>query len=285
MLQPRRMWSQSHRCRRGRVVINPEPAAMNSTAPWTLTGPNSYIQTGTGDQTVNNLTVGNYTITWGAVTGWTSPAQATKALTNGGTTTFIGTYVQQTGTVVINPSPNSITAPWTLTGPNGFSRTSAGDQTLSNLAVGSYRITWGAVPSWAPPVPAVKTLTNGGKIAFNGTYVYQTIPVIQVTPSSLYFGYVPVESMKYLFLTVKNTGTGTLTGNATTSPPFGIVSGGSYSLGSAKEQTVTIRYQPTSADTHTGTVVFTGGAGVTVPVTGKTEKPLGLPWLNLLLEN
>lgn len=60
--------------------------------------------------------------------------------------------------------------------------------------------------------------------------VRKTIPVILVAPVSLNFGYVPVGSTKDLFLTVKNTGSGTLTGIATTTVPFIIVSGGSYSL-------------------------------------------------------
>jgi hypothetical protein len=86
-------------------------------------------------------------------------------------------------------------------------------------------------------------------------------------------------------LTVKNAGGGTLTGNVTTSAPFSIVSGGSYTLGPDQSQVVTVRYQPTFQGPHTGTVVFTGWDGATIQVTGKTEKPLGLPWLLLLLGN
>ena len=106
-----------------------------------------------------------------------------------------------------------------------------------------------------------------------------------MTPGSLNFGYVPVGSTKDLTLTVKNAGGGTLTGNATTAAPFSIVSGVNYSLGADQSQVVIIRYQPTSQGPHTGTVVFTGGDGAAVLVSGKTEKPLGLPWLLLLLGN
>ena len=107
-------------------------------------------------------------------------------------------------------------------------------------------------------------------------------PVILVTPVSLHFGYVPVGSTKDLTLTVKNTGGGTLTGTATTASPF-IVSGGSYNLGPDQSKIVTIRYQPTAEGTYTGTVVFTGGGGSTIPVSGKTERNMGLTWLLLLL--
>ena len=74
----------------GHLIIT----AVNVTAPWTLTGPNSFSQTGTGDQALTNLAPGDYTLTWGNVAGWTkpSPATSTQTLTAGGTITFTGTY-------------------------------------------------------------------------------------------------------------------------------------------------------------------------------------------------
>jgi pimeloyl-ACP methyl ester carboxylesterase len=239
----------------GTATIDAQPDAMNAAAPWTLTGPDSYSRTGTGDLTINNLASGDYTITWGAVLGWTTPALETKALTNGETTTFTGTYVQQTGsltvtitpqgainmdgqwrrvgtatwfnsgatetaipvgshtiefkaisgwttpgsqavtvakdqtatstgtyirqtgTVIINPDPNSISTPWTLTGPDSYSQSGTGDQTLSNVPTGSCTITWGAVSGWDKPSPAseMNAVTYGGTTTFSGTYVQQPI--------------------------------------------------------------------------------------------------------------
>jgi hypothetical protein len=151
--------------------------------------------------------------------------------------------------------------------------------------VGSYNVEFKSVTGWTTPFSVGVTISNSVTAAVSRTYVQQTIPLIQVTPLSLNFGYVPVGLTEELTLTVKNTGAGTLTGNATTTVPFSIVSGGSYNLNSDQSQVVTIRYQPTSEGSHTGTVVFTGGDGATIPVTGKAEKPRGLPWLLLLLGN
>jgi len=264
----------------GTATIDARPDALNATAPWTLTGPYSYSHPGTGDKTLNNLPIGDYTITWEAVTGWTPPTPATLAITSGGTTNFNGTYVRQTGTAIINPDPNSINAPWTLTGPESYSQTGNGDRDLGNLPIGNYMITWGAVTGWNAPAGQTKAVTNGGTTTFIGTYV-QKSPIIQVTPLSLNFIYNPRGSRNNLL--VKNTGVGILTGNATTDTPFIIVSGGSYSLSADESQIVTIEYRPTSPGPHAGTVVFTGGNGATIPVTGKTEKSQGLPWLQLLL--
>jgi subtilisin family serine protease len=94
------------------------------------------------------------------------------------------------------------------------------------------------------------------------------VPVISVTPDSLDFGLVLVGSSADLTFTVKNTGGGTLIGDATTSPPYTIVSGGSYNLTAGQTQTVTVRFMPTSGGAFTGSVDFTGGDGASRTVTG-----------------
>jgi hypothetical protein len=80
----------------GAITVNPEPNSIN--APWQITGPNAFIQSGTGDLTLAAMTVGSYTLTWGAVAGWTtpSPAAVTQTLTTGGDVTFTGTYIETT---------------------------------------------------------------------------------------------------------------------------------------------------------------------------------------------
>lgn len=155
------------------ITINPEPNTIS--APWQLAGPGGFTDSGTGDETLEDLTAGNYTITWGAVTGWTtpSPASATQALTDDGTITFTGTYVAQAGTITINPEPDSIDAPWEITGPGGFDQSGTGDLVLTGRTIGSYTLTWGAVSGWTTPSPASssRTLTTGGSLTFAGTYV------------------------------------------------------------------------------------------------------------------
>jgi hypothetical protein len=67
------------------VVIKIEPDAMSyvpSVVPWTLTGPNSFKQSGIGDQNLTNLAPGP------------SPAFSTQLLPSEGTITFAGTYTQ-----------------------------------------------------------------------------------------------------------------------------------------------------------------------------------------------
>jgi formylglycine-generating enzyme required for sulfatase activity len=79
--------------------------------------------------------------------------------------------------IVINPEPNSINAPWQITGPNAFSQSGTGDTTLANMAVGSYTLTWGAVTGWITPSPAAvtQTLALDGVVTFAGSYIENTV--------------------------------------------------------------------------------------------------------------
>jgi len=65
------------------------------------------------------------------------------------------------GQVRVAPEPASLDAPWTLTGPDGFTRTGHGVETLTDLAPGRYRIAWGEVPGWQAPRPP-RTVTPFG---------------------------------------------------------------------------------------------------------------------------
>jgi hypothetical protein len=79
------------------------------------------------------------------------------------------------GTVVLDPSPSALGAPWTLTGPGGSVATGSGDSTLADLAVGDYAVSWGDVAGWVSPAGGTQTLTAGAVLTFSGTYVQQPV--------------------------------------------------------------------------------------------------------------
>ena len=95
----------------------------------------------------------------------------------------------KTGTVVINPLPNGIDAPWELAGPVGYSENGTGGSTLSKLDPGDYTVTWGDVADWVTPVGETKVLTAGATATF--TCTYKEIPV-----SSGDFVYIPPGSFQ-----------------------------------------------------------------------------------------
>ncbi len=99
----------------------------------------------------------------------------------GNRTSMVVVSVADNGSVTVNPNPDSLNAPWTLTGPNEYSLSGTGDQTISSLIAGDYTITWGASGSWTKPSNETKALTAGGSITFTGNY--QLIPVIPSPPT------------------------------------------------------------------------------------------------------
>ncbi|NCQ34006.1 S8 family serine peptidase [bacterium] len=156
----------------GSVTLNPDPNGLN--APWSLAGPNAYSSSGNGDLTISSLAPGDYTVTWGAVAGYVTPAGGTQTLAAGGSITFNGVYTPvPVGTIVINAEPNAINAPWTLDGPGG-QQTGNGDVTLLGQLTGSYTITWGAVAGYDTPAGETLNLNSSQVITFAGTYVQQT---------------------------------------------------------------------------------------------------------------
>jgi len=98
-------------------------------------------------------------------------------------------------------------------------------------------------------------------------------PIISVTPSTIDFGTVSVGSFKDNILTITNIGGGILSGNATTSPPFSIISGNPYNLAATQSQEVVVKFSPTAAQTYSGDISFDDGCGATrtVSVTGVGE--------------
>ena len=98
-------------------------------------------------------------------------------------------------------------------------------------------------------------------------------PVLSVTPSSLNFGTITVNTTTDLTFTVQNTGGGTLTGTAAAAgPPFSVVAGSPFSVGAGASQTVTVRFSPTSGSTFSSNVNFISNAGNLSPsVTGQGQ--------------
>lgn len=97
---------------------------------------------------------------------------STDNVGNVGTDTIMVTY-QVHGTITVNPDPDSLNAPWTLTGPNGYNHSGTGDETVTGLEPGKYILNWGDVGGWITPTPdpETKNLPSGSSITFAGTYL------------------------------------------------------------------------------------------------------------------
>src|SRR5207245_868717 len=90
---------------------------------------------------------------------------------------------------------------------------------------------------------------------------FQTFHIPAPPPTTVDFGSVVVGQSADRSFTVTNTGGGTLTGAASTSAPFSIVAGGSFSLGAGASQVVVVRFTPTTVGVFSANVSFTSNGG------------------------
>jgi YVTN family beta-propeller protein len=86
--------------------------------------------------------------------------------------------------------------------------------------------------------------STGGSatILLNGVGTASSAPALSVCSPNLNFGQVAVGQSVELTCTITNTGTGTLTGNATTVSPFGLASGDTFNLNAGQSQSVGVRF-------------------------------------------
>ena len=158
----------------GTLIVDAAPDYLD--APWSVTLPSGATASGSGDATLPDLPPGTYTITWGAVADWNAPHPNPVAgeLMVGDSLTFTGaySYALPTGTIAIDPDPDYIDAPWSLSGPGGYTAEGQGDQTLDGVPLGEYELTWGDVEYYFPPAenPAAGALDELTPLVFSGEY-------------------------------------------------------------------------------------------------------------------
>jgi hypothetical protein len=95
-------------------------------------------------------------------------------------------YAPRPGSLTIAVVPDSLAAPWTLSGPDGYQESGAGGATLEDMRVGDYTIAWGEVTGWTAPDTVSSTLYDRGEITFTGIYLRPRV----ATPDEcmLFFG-------------------------------------------------------------------------------------------------
>lgn len=161
----------------------------------------------------------------------------------------------------------STTAPFSIVSGGSFSLTASQSQTVT------VRFT---APNTTGPANGTATVTsNGGSATVSLTATVIGDPKLCVDPTSLDFGQAAAGSTKDLSITAKNCGGGTLTGSVSTTAPFSIVSGGSFSLAANQSQTVSVRFTaPSTAGSISGAATITSNGGsATVSLTATVTDP------------
>lgn len=148
------------------IVIDVDPDEIEAT--WTLTGPDEYAESGTGDSEIAGLGSGDYTLSWTSIDHWLSPPDSTQTLAAGGRVIFRSVFTQIN---LIQIAPTVETASWTLDGPDGFSMEGVGSRDTVGVDPGEYTIGWGEVAGKLTPLPETQVLEIGDRLTFVGVYV------------------------------------------------------------------------------------------------------------------
>jgi GH25 family lysozyme M1 (1,4-beta-N-acetylmuramidase) len=227
-----------------------------SGCPWTATSNASWITITSGSS--GN---GNGTVSYSVATNLSTSSRT-------GTMTIAGqTFtVNQTGTTIYTLTVNKTgTGNGTVTGP-GINCGSDCQETYpsgtsvtltATAASGSTFAGWSGACSGTGSCTIIMNANKSVTATFN-----EAPPILEVTPNSLSFGDVTVgQCSSNQSFTVRNAGGGTLNGSASTSVPFNIVSGSSFSLGANQSAQVTVRFCPATAGSVNGNVNFTSNSG------------------------
>ena len=142
-------------------------------------------------------------------------------------------------------------------GPTFFSVVSSTTSPSANQTV-NFRLT-GLTTSSTYNVAITALDTGGNESACSAPAGAVAKVEIAVAPTTtVNFGNVNVGNSATQTFTVQSTRTGTVTGTASVSAPFSIVSGSPFTLvGTGATATVTVRFTPTSATTASTNVNFT----------------------------
>ena len=185
---------------------------------------------------------------------WTAPTTNT----DGSPLTDLSGYLLYYGTAA-SPCPGSafvqIASPTSAPSTNQTVSTR-----LTGLTAGTlYFVSVSAVDTSGTQSPCSATASAAARSGFG------------VSPTgTVNFGSINVGSFADRTFTVSNTGGGTISGSASVSPPFSVVSGSPFTLsGAGTSQTVTARFTPSTTATASATISFTAnGSTASAIVTG-----------------
>ena len=152
-----------------KVTISPSEA-VNAGVQWQIDG-GTWKNSGA---TVSNISVGNHTVSFKSVSGWTTPASQTVYVSANSSPSINVTYIQppQYGSVQVNISPSGAVSTGGQWCADGGSWQNSG-AVVSNLSVGNHTIGFKTVNGWNTPDSQSVYVRANSTATVNGTYTQQ----------------------------------------------------------------------------------------------------------------
>ncbi|MGD1086324.1 MAG: choice-of-anchor Q domain-containing protein, partial [Verrucomicrobiota bacterium] len=153
------------------------PAAVAAGAAWQLDG--GFWQT--NGATVTGLTPGSHTVSFAAVSGWTTPSGQSFSITNNQTNVITGTYIQQFGSLQVNILPSTAVAEGALWRVDGGAWQGSG-AISGGLAAGNHTVSFMGISGWATPASLTASVTNYQTNVLTATYLQVGSLQVNLTP-------------------------------------------------------------------------------------------------------
>ena len=160
------------------VTISP-PEAIAAGAKWRRVGTTTWRDAAT---TETGVVVGDYSVEFKPLTGWTTPATQNVTIVVGQASRLAGTYVQQLGSLQVTllpPEAVAAGAQWRRTGTTPWLDSGASEV----LTPGNYTVEFKSAPGWVTPVSQTFNLSDKQTVTLSAVY---TVP-----PGSLWVGITP----------------------------------------------------------------------------------------------
>jgi hypothetical protein len=155
----------------GTIAVEPKPSWLD--APWVLESRGGLRLAAEGYMVLTGLEPDLWTLTWGDVEGYQTPSAGQVLLAGGANIRWPGTYLPESGaasTIVVDPEPAWIMAPWALTSPSGELIEGEGYALLEDQEPGIWSITWGDVEHYGTPTSSQVMLGAGTTLHWTAEY-------------------------------------------------------------------------------------------------------------------
>ncbi len=211
----------------GSLTVSIYPtSAITDGAKWQVDG-GTLKSSGT---TVSGLSVGSHTVSFTAISGWTTPGNQTVSVGANSTTTTSGTYVAipQTGSLRVTISPAAATtagAQWQVDG--GPSQTSGA--TITDLSVGNHSVSFSTIGGWTAPANQNVSIKFKSVARIQGIYTFAAHGIY----NGLFMAAEPTEESAGMLSGLAVTASGTYTGKLLIDGSTNAISGGFNASGLA----------------------------------------------------
>jgi hypothetical protein len=242
------------------VTISPS-SAVSAGAQWQVDN-GAWQSSGA---TVSGLTVGNHTVDFNAISGWSSPGAQTVQINNGQTTPFTGTYTTVNGSLQVTITPSgAVTAGAQWQVDNGAWQSSGA--IVSGLSVGNHTVSFNTISGWNTPNGQTVSITANQTTPLTGTYSQVQTPQLSVSPTSILSasgfqgGPFTPSNIQYA---VNNGATGTLNWTVSADQPWVAVSQSSGQNTGTVTVSINTNANALLPNTYHSTLTFGGNGGST----------------------